>query len=76
MKGRGAAPMGISWKEPEYVCLQCGGAIADELTRFGSVLCHDCRYNEGVDAILTRKDPKHPSTSLWRGRRRARQPKS
>jgi hypothetical protein len=69
--------MGISWKEPEYVCLQCGGAIADELSRFGSVLCHDCRYNEGVDAIIARTAPKHPSTSrrLWPGRRRARQPK-
>jgi hypothetical protein len=64
--------MGISWKEPEYVCLQCGGAIADGLARFGSVLCHDCRYNEGVDAILARTPPKHPSTGrrLWPGRRK------
>jgi hypothetical protein len=70
--------MGISWKEPEYVCLQCGGAIADGLARFGSVLCHDCRYSEGVDAILARKPPKDPSTGrrLWPGRRRGRQPRS
>jgi hypothetical protein len=69
--------MGISWKEPEYVCLQCGGAIAEVLARLGSVLCHDCRDEQGVDAIVVRTPPKHPSTSrLWRGRRRARQPKS
>ncbi len=69
--------MGISWKEPEYVCLQCGGAIAEVLARLGSVLCHDCRDEQGVDAIVVRTPPKHPSTSrLWRGRRRARQPKN
>jgi hypothetical protein len=70
--------MGISWKEPEYVCLQCGGAIAEVLARLGSVLCHDCRDEQGVDAIVVRTPPKDPSTSrrLWRGRRRARQPKS
>lgn len=68
--------MGISWKEPEYVCLQCGGAIAEGLARLGSVLCHDCRDEQGVDAIVVRT--KHPSTSrrLWPGRRRARQPKN
>jgi hypothetical protein len=70
--------MGISWKEPEYVCLQCGGAIAEVLARLGSVLCHDCRDEQGVDAIVVRTPPKHPSTSrrLWPGQRRARQPKS
>jgi hypothetical protein len=70
--------MGITWKEPEHVCLQCGGPIPEELTRVGFVLCHDCRYKEGVDAILARTAPKHPSTSrrLWPGQRRARQPKS
>jgi hypothetical protein len=69
--------MGTSWKEPEYVCLQCGGAIAGVLARLGSVLCHDCRDDQGVDAIVVRTPPQHPSTSrLWRGRRRARQPKS
>jgi hypothetical protein len=69
--------MGISWKEPEYVCLQCGGAIAEGLARLGSVLCHDCRDEQGVDAIVVRT-PKHPSTGrrLWPGRRRARQPKN
>ena len=70
--------MGISWKEPEYVCLQCGGAIAEVLARLGSVLCHDCRDEQGVDAIVVRTPPKHPSTSrrLWPGRRRARRPKN
>ncbi len=70
--------MGISWKEPEYVCLQCGGAIAEVLARLGSVLCHDCRDEQGVDAIVVRTPPKHPSASrrLWPGRRRARQPKN
>jgi hypothetical protein len=70
--------MGISWKEPEYVCLQCGGAIAEVLARLGSVLCHDCRDEQGVDAIVVRTPPKHPSTGrrLWPGRRRARQPKN
>ena len=70
--------MGISWKEPEYVCLQCGGAIAEVLARLGSVLCHDCRDEQGVDAIVVRTPAKHPSASrrLWPGRRRARQPKN
>jgi hypothetical protein len=70
--------MGISWKEPEYVCLQCGGPIAEVLARLGSVLCHDCRDEQGVDAIVVRTPPKHPSTGrrLWPGRRRARQPKN
>jgi hypothetical protein len=70
--------MGTSWKEPEYVCLHCGGAIAEVLARLGSVLCHDCRDEQGVDAIVVRTPPKHQSTSrrLWPGRRRARQPKS
>jgi hypothetical protein len=70
--------MGISWKDPEYVCLQCGGAIAEVLARLGSVLCHDCRDEQGVDAIVVRTAPKQPSASrrLWPGRRRARQPKS
>jgi hypothetical protein len=70
--------MGISWKEPEYVCLQCGGKVAEGLARLGSVLCHDCRDEQGVDAIVVRTPPKHPSASrrLWPGRRRARQPES
>jgi hypothetical protein len=51
--------MGISWKEPEYVCLQCGGAIAEVLARLGSILCHDCRDEQGVDAIVVRTPPKH-----------------
>ena len=65
---------GLSWKEPEYVCLLCGGPIADGLARFGSVLCHDCRYKEGVDAILARTPPKHRSISRRPrlGRRRGR----
>jgi hypothetical protein len=54
---------GHSWKEPEYACLQCGGPIADGLTRFGSVLCHDCRDKEGVDACGVRKFGPRGSTS-------------
>jgi hypothetical protein len=65
---------GLSWKEAEYACVQCGGPIAEGLARFGSVLCHDCRYKEGVDAILARTAPKHRPTSrrFWPGRRRER----
>jgi hypothetical protein len=55
--------MGISWKDPDYVCIQCGGPIADGLARFGSVLCHDCRYEQGVDAILVRVAAKRRSIS-------------
>lgn len=50
--------MGVSWKDPERICIQCGGPIADGLARFGSVLCHDCRYEQGVEAIVTRAAPK------------------
>jgi hypothetical protein len=51
----GAILVGISWKDPEYECIQCGGPIADGLARFGSALCHDCRDEQGVDVVVTRK---------------------
>lgn len=55
--------MGTSWKDSEYVCIQCGGPIADGLARFGSALCHDCRYEQGVDVILARTVRKRRSVS-------------
>jgi hypothetical protein len=57
--------MGITWKNSEYVCIHCGGPIADGLGRLGSVLCHDCRADQGVDALLTRPIPKL-RPSRWR----------
>jgi hypothetical protein len=55
--------MGVSWKDPEYVCIQCGGPIADGLARFGSALCHDCRYEQGVEVIVAPTVRKPRSTS-------------
>lgn len=55
--------MGIAWKDPEYVCIQCGGPIADGLARFGSALCHDCRDEQGVDVILAHAVQKRRSTT-------------
>jgi hypothetical protein len=55
--------MGISWKDPEYVCIKCGGPIADGLARFGSALCHDCRDEQGVEVILASTVRKRHSTT-------------
>jgi hypothetical protein len=53
--------------EREYVCVQCRGLIADGLARLGSVLCHDCREEQRVDAVLVRSMPKQRSTTWPRG---------
>jgi hypothetical protein len=58
--------MGVSWKDPEFVCIECGGPIEDGLARLGSALCHDCRDEQGVDVIVARRERRLVS------RRRAR----
>lgn len=44
----------LSWRDSEYRCVGCGGEIADGLARLGSVLCHDCRDELGLDASVIR----------------------
>jgi hypothetical protein len=64
-----------SWeKELEYVCVQCGGPIAEGLARVGSLLCHDCRDDEGIDRSFedVRAAMAAKSRRLWPRRRRAR----
>jgi hypothetical protein len=55
--------VGISWKDPEYVCIQCGGPIADGLARFGCALCHDCRDEHGVDVVARKRRSISPRTA-------------
>ena len=43
-----------SWRDAEYRCIGCGGEIGDGLARLGSVLCHDCRDDLGLDATVVR----------------------
>jgi predicted amidophosphoribosyltransferase len=43
-----------------YRCLECGGVVADGLARFGSMLCHDCRDELGVHAMVIRELAKRP----------------
>jgi hypothetical protein len=61
-----------SWEEKrEYVCVLCGGPIAEGLARLGSVLCHDCRDEEGIDARVydLRATMTVNSRRLWPRRR-------
>jgi hypothetical protein len=44
--------MGISWSDPGYRCLECGARIEEGLAHLGSVLCHDCRDELGIDAVV------------------------
>jgi hypothetical protein len=62
-------------KEREFVCVQCRGLIADGLARLGSVLCHGCREEQRVDAVLVRSAPKRALTTRRSqlARRRGRQ---
>lgn len=46
--------MALSWKDSEYRCMECGAAVVGALARLGSVLCHDCRDEHGVDVIVVR----------------------
>ncbi len=39
----------LSWEKRDYLCIRCGGQIEDGLARFGSVLCHDCRDEDGIE---------------------------
>jgi hypothetical protein len=62
-----------SWESPEYACVHCGGPIAEVLAWIGSFLCHDCRDEHDVDAMVIRAAPKHPPATrrFWpRGRKR------
>jgi hypothetical protein len=69
--GRGAVAA-LSWDKRDYVCVLCGGRIAEGLARYGSVLCHDCRDELGIDATFEslRGTMASSSQRLWPGRRR------
>jgi hypothetical protein len=63
-----------SWEEKRvYACVLCGGPIAEGLARHGSVLCHDCRDEQGIDASFydLRATMTANSRRLWPPRRRA-----
>jgi hypothetical protein len=66
----------LSWDKRDYVCILCGGRIAEGLARCGSVLCHDCRDEQGIQATLesVRASIDSSSRRLWPGR--PRRPKS
>jgi hypothetical protein len=53
-QGRSGRVGALSWSGSEYRCVGCGGEIGDGLARLGSVLCHDCRDELGVDATVIR----------------------
>jgi hypothetical protein len=62
---------GLSSKEPECICLQCGGPIADGLARYGSVLCHECRDDRVANAILlVQRSPGEPPLRKGFGQQR------
>jgi hypothetical protein len=44
----------VSWSDSKYRCVGCGCEIGDSLARLGSVLCHDCRDEVGLDATVVR----------------------
>jgi hypothetical protein len=66
----------LSWDKRDYVCVLCGGRIAESLARYGSVLCHDCRDEQGIQATFesVRASISSSSRRLWPGR--PRRPKS
>jgi hypothetical protein len=66
----------LSWDKRDDVCILCGGRIAEGLARYGSVLCHDCRDEQGIEATFesVRASIASSSRRLWPGR--PRRPKS
>jgi hypothetical protein len=62
----------LSWDKRDYVCVLCGGRIAEGLARYGSVLCHDCRDEQGIEVRFesVRASIASSSRRLWPGRRR------
>jgi hypothetical protein len=69
--------LALSWKDWQFRCVECGEPIADVLARVGSLLCHDCRDEHGVDAIIVRnpvvESPARRPSSRARFIRRRRQ---
>ena len=56
----------LSWRDSEYRCVSCGGEIGDGLARLGSVLCHDCRDELGVDATVIPKPASQRTAAIKR----------
>jgi len=48
----------LSWRDSDFRCMTCGGAIPDGLARLGAVLCHDCRQVRGIEVIVARTKPE------------------
>jgi hypothetical protein len=60
----------LSWDIRDYVCVLCGGRIAEGLARYGSVLCHNCRDEQGIEVTFesVRASMASSSRRLWPGR--------
>jgi hypothetical protein len=59
----------LSWDKRDYVCVLCGGRIAEGLARYGSVLCHECRDEQGIEVTFesVRASMASSSRRLWPG---------
>jgi hypothetical protein len=56
----------LSRRDAEYRCVGCGGEIGDGLARLGSVLCHDCRDELGLDATVIRNPASQRIAAITR----------